>query len=90
MANQTTDGARRHAPPAARGLDRPRPLRYKGAMPSPAPPLLARALPVLAGLAVFTCGWLAMKSDDWRGMVAWSLLAFAVALLASALKRRLG
>jgi hypothetical protein len=50
--------------------------------------LLARAGTTAAAFVVFTCGWLAMKSQDWRGMVLWSLLAMVASLVASSFARR--
>ena len=43
---------------------------------------------LLAALAVFTCGWLAMKTDDWRLMVGYAVLAVGASALASAFSRR--
>jgi NADH:ubiquinone oxidoreductase subunit 4 (subunit M) len=42
----------------------------------------------LAAFAVFTCGWLAMRTDDWRKMAAYTLLALGAAMAASAFSRR--
>jgi hypothetical protein len=41
-----------------------------------------------SALAVFTCGWLAMRSDDWKRMVLFSALALVAGALASAFARR--
>ena len=49
---------------------------------------LARAGVALSALAVFTCGWLAMRTDDWRRVVGFSVLALAAGALASAFSRR--
>jgi hypothetical protein len=49
--------------------------------------LAARAGFVGSALAVFTCGWLAMQSDDWKRMVLFSALALVAAGLASAFSR---
>jgi len=64
-------------------------------MPDPTPeqpgPLgrtMARAGMALAAFAVFTCGWLAMRTDDWRKMAAYTLLAMGAATAASAFSRR--
>jgi hypothetical protein len=45
---------------------------------------------VLAVLAVFTCGWLAMRTDDWRRIVLFTVLAGVAAIVASAFRRRSG
>jgi hypothetical protein len=42
----------------------------------------------LSAFAVFTAGWVAMRSDDWRVMVGVSLLALVAGLIASGLSRR--
>jgi ABC-type enterobactin transport system permease subunit len=43
---------------------------------------------VVSAFAVFTAGWVAMKSDDWRVIVGVSVLALAASLVASNLSRR--
>ncbi len=43
---------------------------------------------VASALAVFTCGWLAMRTDDWKRMILFSVLALCAAALASAFSRR--
>jgi NADH:ubiquinone oxidoreductase subunit 4 (subunit M) len=50
--------------------------------------MMARVGTVLSALAVFACGWLAMRTDDWRLIVAYSALALVAALLAQAFARR--
>jgi hypothetical protein len=40
-----------------------------------------------SALAVFACGWLGMKTNDWRLMVAYAALAVGAAALAAAFKR---
>lgn len=63
-------------------------------MPDPAPTeSRVRRLAQQAGFfasafAVFTCGWLAMRSEDWRRVLLFSLLALGAAALASAFSRR--
>ena len=55
--------------------------------------LLRRSAPagrLLSGFGVFCCGWLAMKAADWRGIVLWSLLAFACAAVGMAFTRIAG
>ena len=49
---------------------------------------LAKAGMVAAALAVFTCGWLAMRTDDWRQMILFSVLALGAGAIASAFSRR--
>ncbi len=41
-----------------------------------------------SALAVFACGWLAMRSDDWRRMILFSVLALGAGALASAFSQR--
>jgi len=41
----------------------------------------------LSGLAVFTCGWMAMRTDDWRMMALYTLLALAAAMVGSTFSR---
>jgi hypothetical protein len=48
----------------------------------------ARAAFVASAFAVFICGWLAMRTNDWRQMVLWSALAIAAAVIATAARRR--
>ncbi len=49
---------------------------------------LAKAGMVAAAFAVFTCGWLAMSTDDWKQVVLYSALALGAGFLASAFSRR--
>ncbi len=44
----------------------------------------------LAAFAVFTCGWLATRSDDWRQVVGFTVLAGVAGLVAQAFSRRAG
>jgi hypothetical protein len=39
----------------------------------------------VSAFCVFTAGWIAMKSDDWKTIVAVSILALAAGLVASRL-----
>ena len=48
---------------------------------------LAKAGVVAAAFAVFTCGWLGMKTDDWRKMLLYAVLALASGVLASTFSR---
>jgi len=41
-----------------------------------------------SALAIFTCGWLAMRTDDWRQIVFFSVLALGAGAVASAFSRR--
>lgn len=50
--------------------------------------LAAQAGMAVAALGVFTCGWLAMRTDDWRKMVLFTALAMGAALVGSAFSRR--
>ncbi|HET8724619.1 MAG TPA: hypothetical protein VFM53_10495 [Anaeromyxobacteraceae bacterium] len=50
---------------------------------------LARKIGVgLSAFAVFTAGWVAMRSDDWRVIVGVSALALVAGMIASGLSRR--
>ena len=49
---------------------------------------LAQAGFVGSALAVFTCGWLGMQTDDWRRMIVYALLALGAAALATFFSRR--
>lgn len=40
-----------------------------------------------SAFAVFACGWLATRSDDWTKIILFSLLALASTLLASMFSR---
>jgi hypothetical protein len=42
---------------------------------------------LLSAFAIFTCGWLAMRTDDWRQVVLFSLLALGAGAAASAFSR---
>jgi hypothetical protein len=41
-----------------------------------------------SALGVFTCGWLAMKSDDWRVIVGLTVLAGLAGVAAQAFGKR--
>lgn len=41
-----------------------------------------------AAFAIFTCGWLAMRTEDWKEMVFYSALALGAGAVASAFSRR--
>ena len=43
---------------------------------------------VVSSFAVFTAGWIAMKSDDWRTIVLVSILALVAGVVASGLSKR--
>ncbi len=49
---------------------------------------LAKAGFLASALAVFTCGWLGMRTNDWRYMILYALLALGAAALATAFSRR--
>ena len=49
---------------------------------------LAKAGVVAAAFGVFTCGWLAMRTDDWKEMLLFSALALGAGYLASAFSRQ--
>jgi hypothetical protein len=51
--------------------------------PSPRPPLAATLGQVGSAFALFLCGYLAFRSDDWRLTLVFSLLAIGAAILAS-------
>lgn len=40
-----------------------------------------------SALAIFTCGWLAMRTEDWRQVVLFSVLALGAGAAASAFSR---
>ncbi len=44
----------------------------------------------LSVLAVFTCGWLATRAQDWKRIVLFTVLAGVAGLLASAFRARAG
>jgi ABC-type enterobactin transport system permease subunit len=48
----------------------------------------AKAGVAVSAFAVFTAGWVAMKSEDWRVIVGVSVLALLASLAASSLTRR--
>ena len=41
-----------------------------------------------SALGVFTCGWLAMKSDDWRVIVGLTAMAGVAGIAAQAFSKR--
>jgi hypothetical protein len=43
---------------------------------------------MLAALVVFTCGWLAMKTDDWRQIIGYAVVALGASALAASFSRR--
>jgi hypothetical protein len=49
----------------------------------------ARAGVVAGAFAVFLCGWLAMRSTDWKQIVLFSALALVAGAVASAFGRRM-
>jgi hypothetical protein len=55
---------------------------------SPAARLAAQIGMYGSALGVFTCGWLAMKSDDWRMIVGLTVLAGAAGVAAQAFAKR--
>jgi hypothetical protein len=67
--------------------------RYNAAMIDPARRDRIRRIASRIGVGVsaftvFTAGWIAMKSDDWRTITAVSLLALLAALIASGLSKQ--
>jgi len=42
----------------------------------------------VAAFTVFTSGWIAMKSDDWRTITVVSILALVAGVIASSLSKR--
>lgn len=50
--------------------------------------LVARIGLVASALAVFTSGWLAARSSDWKRIVLFTLLAGLAAFLAQTFSRR--
>ena len=48
----------------------------------------ARAGTLAGAFAVFLCGWLAMRSSDWREILLFSALALVAGGVASAFARR--
>jgi hypothetical protein len=55
-----------------------------------APRLLPRIGMYASAFGVFACGWLAMKTDDWRMIVGLTVLAGVAGLAASAFGKRAG
>jgi hypothetical protein len=55
---------------------------------SPAARLAAKLGMYVSALGVFTCGWLAMKADDWRVIVGLTVLAGAAGVAAQAFGKR--
>ncbi|BDG05514.1 hypothetical protein [Anaeromyxobacter oryzae] len=47
----------------------------------------AQAGVVASALAVFTCGWLAMRAQEWPRILLYSVLAVGAAALASWFRR---
>lgn len=41
----------------------------------------------VSALAIFTCGWLAMRTEDWRQVVLFSVMALGAGAVASAFSR---
>ncbi len=52
--------------------------------------LLSRFGMYASAFGVFLCGWLAMKTDDWRIMVGLTALAAVAGIAASAFGKRAG
>jgi len=59
-------------------------------VPARAPNLLARFGMYASAFGVFTCGWLAMKTDDWRMIIGLTVLAGVSGIAASAFGKRAG
>jgi hypothetical protein len=55
---------------------------------SPAARLAARLGMYASALGVFTCGWLAMKSSDWRVIVGLTALAGVAGVAAQVFSKR--
>lgn len=58
--------------------------------PTPSGPLrriAAKAGFLASAFALFICGWLAMRTDDWKRMVLFAALALVAGALASAFSR---
>jgi hypothetical protein len=58
--------------------------------PVRAPNVLARVGMYACAFGVFACGWLAMKTDDWRLIVGLTALAGVAGIAASAFGKRAG
>jgi len=52
--------------------------------------LLPRIGMYASAFGVFACGWLAMKTDDWRIIVGLTVLAGVAGIAASAFGKRAG
>ncbi len=70
------------------GYPRGVPTRDRDRAKPPPPRWAAQAGFVASALAVFTCGWLAMHTNDWRLMLLYTVLALGAAALASFASRR--
>jgi hypothetical protein len=62
-------------------------------MSDPARPDRSRRIAAKAGVAVsaftvFTAGWIAMRSDDWRTIAIVSVLALVAGVIAAGLSRQ--
>lgn len=51
---------------------------------------LARIGMYASAFGVFACGWLAMKTDDWRVIVGLTVMAAVAGIAASAFGKRAG
>ena len=51
---------------------------------------LARFGMYASAFGVFACGWLAMKTDDWRVIVGLTVMAAVAGIAASAFGKRAG
>ena len=51
--------------------------------------IASRAGVGVSAFAVFTAGWIAMKSDDWRTITIVSVLALLAGVIASGLSKRI-
>jgi hypothetical protein len=58
--------------------------------PAPSTRLLPRIGMYASAFGVFACGWLAMKTDDWRIIVGLTVLAGVAGIAASAFGKRAG
>jgi hypothetical protein len=50
-------------------------------------PILAKAGVALSAFGIFACGWLAMRTDDWRQVVLFSVLALGAGAAATHVSR---
>jgi hypothetical protein len=48
---------------------------------------LAKLGVTASAFAIFTCGWLAMRTEDWRQIVLFSVLALGAGAVAAAFSR---